>query len=209
MRNTALLGVSSTLLSAICCLGQGTTEFIHISFDGPPYQPEGSAYTVQQYAESGMSFVPLIGSDGFTRTWSNPPHGRPDDGSPYLQATLGDSLAFSYLGAPEFSLVSVDLAGYSTVVPDATIHFVGYRRDGSTITTDVDRHGIVFQTYNFGPDWSGLTRVEIPTYGWSLDNVVISIPEPSTGALLVIAVMAFGFCRRAVSVIPPRKNDSC
>src|SRR5205807_4626168 len=99
---------------------------------------------------------------------------------------------------------------YSTVVPDATIHFVGYRRDGSTITTDVDRHGIVFQTYNFGPDWSGLTRVEIPTYGWSLDNAVISIPEPSTGALLVIAVIAFGSCRRAVSVIPLRKvSDSC
>jgi hypothetical protein len=114
----------------------------------------------------------------------------PDDGTPYLQTALGDSLAFGYLNRPSFDLVSVDLAGYSTVVPDATIHFVGYRRDGSTITTDVERHGIVFQTYTFSSDWSDLTRVEMPTPGWSLDNLVVSIPEPSNGALALAATLA-------------------
>jgi len=120
-------------------------------------------------------FRALPGSDGFIRRGAGGPPQAPDNGTAYLQASQGDSLTFTYYDAPAFSVVSVDLAGYSTVVPDTTIHIVGHRADGSTITTDVERHGIIFQTYSFGPDWSGLTRVDIPTYGWSLDNLVVSI----------------------------------
>jgi PEP-CTERM motif-containing protein len=190
------------------CSAQGTSEFIRISFDGPPAVARGTGTLVQEYSESG-TFFRSIDNVGFVR-WGGGGQNRPDNGTAYLQAGLGSDLMFNYLNGPTFNLVSVDLAGYSAVVPDALIHFIGYHRDGSTITTDVERHGIVFETYNFGLGWSDLTRVEIPNEPWSLDNAVISIPEPSTGALLVIAVMAFGFCRRAVSVIPPRKvSDSC
>lgn len=93
----------------------------------------------------------------------------------------------------------MDLAEYSTVVPDAvTVHFVGYRLDGSTVTTDFTTDGIIdgtgpladFQTFYFGPEFSGLTRVEIPTSGWSLDNLVFTVPEPSAGALLFLGAMA-------------------
>jgi len=89
----------------------------------------------------------------------------------------------------------VSLAEYSTVVPDSvTVHFVGYRHDGSVVTTDLITDGIIdgtgpipdFQTFNFGPQFTGLDRVEIPTYGWSLDNLVVSIPEPGTWALLLV-----------------------
>jgi hypothetical protein len=121
---------------------------------------------------------------------------RPDNGTAYLQAGLGSDLMFTYLNGPAFNLVSVDLAGYSTVVPDTTVHFVGYRRDGSTITTDIDRHGITFQTYNFGAGWSDLTRVDIPTYGWSLDNLVVSIPEPASGTLVLASALTFWLLRR-------------
>src|SRR5262245_38652864 len=95
------------------------------------------------------------------------------------------------IGSP-FNLMSVDLADSSTVVPDAvTVHLVGYRVDGSIVTQDFTTDGIIdgtgpiqdFQTFHFGPEFSNLTRVEIPTSGWSLDNLVVAVPEPSTVAL--------------------------
>ena len=110
---------------------------------------------------------------------------------------------FSYTQRPTFDLLAVDLAEYSTVVPDpATVPFVGYRSDGSTVTTSFTTDGIIdgtgpladFQTFYFGPEWSGLTRVEIPTYGWSLDNLVV-VPEPGTGVLLIGGAVAFGLWR--------------
>lgn len=109
---------------------------------------------------------------------------------------------FSFNNGSLFGLVSVDLAEYSTVLPDAvTVQFVGYYADGGTVTTSFTTDGIIdgtgpladFQTFYFDPkDWSGLTRVEIPTWGWSLDNLVVAVPEPSPGALLLLGGLTLG-----------------
>jgi hypothetical protein len=89
----------------------------------------------------------------------------------------------------------VDLAEYSMAFQEAlTVRFVGYKSDGSTVTADLVTDGIIdgtgpladFETFQFGPEWSGLSRVEIPTALWSLDNLVVSIPEPGTWALLLL-----------------------
>lgn len=139
-----------------------------------------------------MWFRSLPGSDGFGRVWSNSPSALPANGTPYLNTSSGDSLVFSFEDGSLFGVFAVDLAGYSKVVPEATIHFVGYRSDGSTVAADVERHGIQFQTYYFGSDWSsGLTRVEIPLPLWSLDNLVVSIPEPAVGAIFLTGALAF------------------
>jgi len=184
----------------ISCFGQGT---FRITFDGPPPQPTNSDYTLQNYYEGGMWFRPLQGSAGFGRTGGGLTSLFPYDGSPYLHGAFGDSLAFSFQTGSLFGVFSVDLAGYSTVVPDFTVDFVGYRSDGSTISTSFSGNGIDFRTVNFGPDWSsGLTRVEIPNYGWSLDNLVVSIPEPSAGALVLVGTLAFGFWRMKKEKIP-------
>jgi hypothetical protein len=104
-------------------------------------------------------------------------------------------LTFRSISGSTFDLFSVDLAEYSTVVPDAvTVRFVAYRQDGSVVTTDLTTDGIMdgtgpladFQTFSFGPEFSNLTRVEVPTSAWSLDNLVVSIPEPGTWALLIL-----------------------
>ena len=109
-----------------------------------------------------------------------------------------------------FDLVSVDLAEYSTVVPAAvTVPFIGYRPDGNTVVGSFTTDGIMdgngpladFQTFYFDSRFRGLTRVEIPAYGWSLDNLFVSVPEPSAGGLLFLGAALGGlrFFRRKQS----------
>jgi hypothetical protein len=107
-----------------------------------------------------------------------------------------DSLAFSFTSGSLFGVVSVDLAGFSIGAPDYTVNFIGYRSDGSTITTSFSGSGNDFQTFYFGSDWaSGLTHVAIPNEPWSLDNLVVSVPEPGVGALFLASGITFAFSR--------------
>lgn len=130
----------------------------------------------------------------------------PENGTAYLQADLATTLKFALLNGDAFDLVALDLAEYSTAFArPATVHFVGYRQDGSIITTDLTTDGIIdgtgplqdFQTFNF-QGFTGLTRVEIPTALWSLDNLVVSVPEPSSIALLLAGgVLVWAVRRRS------------
>jgi hypothetical protein len=107
----------------------------------------------------------------------------------------------------DFGMVSADLAEWSTAYPEAvTVPFVGYRRDGSTVTASFTTDGVMdgtgpladFQTFYFGPEFAGVYRIRIPAYGWSLDNLVVSIPEPGTGALAIVgaAILGVRFLKR-------------
>jgi hypothetical protein len=134
----------------------------------------------------------------------------PENGTAYLQAALGNSLVLSFLDGSLFGMISIDLAEYSTVVPNAvTVRFIGHRSNGSSVTTDLTTDGIIdgtgpladFETFYFGPEWSGLTRVEIPTYGWSLDNLVVSIPEPSS-----LSMFGLGGSLLALSLLRKRRS---
>ncbi len=168
---------------------------MRIGFEGPPVQPPGTAYFVQQYSESGFWFRPLgvVGpGNGFIRRAALPSSGWPVNGTTYLQASMGDSLVFST--SPPFDLLSVDLAEFSIVVSNAvTVPFIGYRHDGSIVSTNFTTDGIIvgdgfvrdFQTFYFGAGFRGLDRVEIPTFGWSLDNVYVSVPEPGSAGLML------------------------
>jgi hypothetical protein len=192
-----VLGI--TLPALLYCpflvLAQGTFQFVHVTFDGPPLQPPGSAFLVQEYFEGGIYFRPIPGTDGFIRHWSDGPPTSPNNGTPYLKASLGDSLLFGLTSGSSFEISSVHLAGYSTLRPERIVPFYGYRADGSVVYTEFFVSGIEFETYSFGPEFNNLLRVEIPTSGWSLDNLVVVIPEPGTGALILFGVIGFGLWR--------------
>lgn len=194
---TLVLGVVAVLgLSGQAAMGQGKSEPVRIAFDLPA-RPPGTGILLQSYYEAGFIFTSIAESGRFGRIAPGDPRD-PDFVTPFLNT------GFSLTSGGLFDLVSVDLAEYSTVVPDAVpVSFVGYYSDGTTVTTSFLTDGIIdgpagardFETFHFGPEFSGLTRVEIPTYGWSLDNVVVVIPEPSTGTLLVFGAILLGLRR--------------
>jgi hypothetical protein len=188
---------TTAALVPLVCFAQGT---LHVTFDGMPPLPPATSIGVQQYFESGIWFRPL-GVVGQENTISHRRGGGgvplvPDNGTPYLAAHLGSSLLFSFQDGGLFGINSVDLAGYSTVVPDFSVPFFGYRFDGSIVSTNFSGTGIEFRTVYFGAEWSsGLTRVEIPTYSWSLDNLTVEIPEPTSSVLILIGAVIFGLSR--------------
>lgn len=187
------------MTARVNCCAQGTIEPVHVTFEG---QPPGTSRFVQQYWENYMWFRPMgiIGpGNGFERVGAAPPSSFPDNGTAYLATGAGDSLVFSFLDVSAFDLHSVDLAEFSTLYPTPlSVRFVGYKFGGAVVTSDLVTDGIIdgtgpiadFQTFTFGPDFSDLVRVEIPNYGWSLDNLRLGhhIPEPSTLSILLLGV---------------------
>jgi hypothetical protein len=198
IRHWFAVGVAGLVLISLASQAQ---EALELTFDGFPEQPPGSSYLVTEYYESGLWFTAIGGpapGNGFGRTGVGAPE-LPHNGTVYLQAAVGNSLAFGFTDGTLFNLLSVDLAEYSTVVPDAVrVPFVGYRWDGSTVRVDFTTDGVIdgtgslpdFETFRFGPEFSGLSRVEVPAWGWSLDNIVVSVPEPRGVILVAVAALA-------------------
>ena len=172
------------------------------------------AAIVQEYRESGMWFRP-IGEPypGIGRRGSATLEGYPRNGTSYIQTLAGQSLVFSFLDNSLFDLQAMDLAEYSTVIGIASVRMIGYRPDGSSVTTVLVTDGIIdgsgplqdFETFLFGPEWSGLSRVEMPYPGCSLDNLVVAIPEPGTGALILTGIAAL--CLRRLKPVYERSAD--
>src|SRR6185436_12274384 len=163
---------------------------------------------VSEYTEGGMRFT---GADTYWNTFTRMGGGVtlfPENGTAYLQAAFTDSLKFGFADGSVFNAISVDLAEYSTVVSNAaTVYFIGYRHDGSIVTNALTTDGVIdgtgpvqdFQTFQFSDQMRNLDRVEIPlwNYGWSLDNLVISIPEPSSASFVLACALTFWIFRSA------------
>lgn len=200
MKTKTPILMSACFWLAANAYGQGT--FQTITFDGPPTIAPGTAASVTNYYELGMYFRPIPhpppGLPSFTRAGPGIA-GNPDDGTAFVKTAIDESLMFAFTNGSTFGLASVDLSEYSTVLPSpVTISFVGYRPDGSTVTDSFTTPGysgsgpLTFQTYYFGPEFSGLTSVAIANPGWSMDNLGVLVPEPGTGALLLPAALALG-----------------
>jgi hypothetical protein len=189
------------------CFAQSTLQ---ITFDGPPIQAPGTSRVVTNYFELGMLFTatnPITHNITFSRSGGGSVD-YPEDGTAYLQPGPS-TLMFNYGSDIAFGLLSVDLAEWSTYYSNqpTTIPFVGYQLDGATITNVFTTDGIIdgtgpladFQTFYF-TNFTDLTRVEIPgpsepsgwQIPWSMDNLVVTTPEPTVGGLLVIGGLIFG-----------------
>ncbi len=75
------------------------------------------------------------------------------------------------------------------------LRVVGFQRDGTTVTNDFTNVGDSFQTVQLGSGFVNLNTVRL-TGGFAFDNVVVGIPEPSAGALILLApAVASGYAR--------------
>ena len=117
------------------------------------------------------------------------PSNVPYNSTPYMifrqQLSPDNYVTIAFTGGVGFGLASVQLADPSspslTVLP---ITFLGFRADGSTVSQTFTTPGggaNSFLTYNFSSSFaSGLTSVQIDSTRWAMDNLVFTIPEPST-----------------------------
>ena len=112
---------------------------------------------------------------------------------------FGDSLAGVLQSGGRFGLVAVDLSEFSTLYQfPKTVQFIGYRPDGTPITTEFTTDGLIdgtgpmadFETFYFDARFADLVRFEVPTYGYAMDNMVFAnIPEPGTFVLAILGAV--------------------
>ena len=190
LRNRSLAPTAMALGCFLAhCAGQGIMQF---TFEG---QSPGTFSTISEYSESGMRFYPY-GPEGVALVGSGVSWA-PDNGTGHLESSGGNGLVFSFSPLGLFSLFSFDLAEGATLFPGpVTVHVLGYKPPGaggsSPVTIDLTTDGINdgpgglqdFETFYFDSRFVDLYRVDILTDRWSLDNVVVGIPEPSTFTLV-------------------------
>lgn len=188
-----------SLIGLACAGVRGFSQgAIMITFDQPPSLPPGTGLKVSEYVEAGIRFRPLyeetVISQGVFR-FRGPYWDFPDNGTTYFGGTGNrtNTLTFGRADRGAFSLMAVELADFCVHSPGpGTVQFVGYRLDGSVVRTEFALARVVvngrpeFESFRFGPEFSDLEHVEVPTQFWWMDNLVIYIPEPSSLALLVL-----------------------
>ena len=189
--------------------GQGTTRAA-ITFDGPAYPgapaptPRGIELNTAAYSEAGIVFWNLQAPQGVALTGGGIAS-LPDNGTPYLGMGVGGGLGFEFSDLRIFDLVSLDLGEGPTNFPDpVTVHVAALSASAPVwLTADITTDGINdgtgpltdFETFMFGDLFHDVFRVQITGGGFSLDNVVIQVPEPSAGALAVLGAV-FVLARR-------------
>ena len=158
----------------------------------------GISHPVPSWSEDGMYFTSpngLVHNDYLDS-------GQPDNGTPYMSATVTQvPLSITAVNNVLFMLVSVDLAEYSTVYSmPRMLTFTGHRSDGTVVSQVFTTDGIIdgtgpladFETFTFNSEFYNLQSVTIDQPRYCMDNLVLSvsaIPEPSTAACLLIAVV--------------------
>jgi hypothetical protein len=196
---------------------QGT---IQVSFEGDAMR---SGQLLAEYHESGVAFTAYgtgpydWGFSGWVSGvwWQRADNG---NGSAYLTPGSLSTVTVSSLSGLPMSLMSVDLSEEGSWSPfPVTVHFIGYHPDGSTVTADFTTDGVIdgtgpladFQTFYFGSAFTGLSRVEIPGSGWAMDNLVITIPEPSAGALVIMGGVILYYVRIGRARRPNQDRKIC
>jgi len=186
--------------AAAQCFGQGT---LTVNFDtGYGVPPPGYRVPTAAYSESGVGFWNPYGLENLVLAGAGVT-GCPDNGTAYLAVSQHARLAFRFTSMAPFDLLSFDVAQYYVSVPGpGTLHLVGYTTPDlfGAVTMDLAVGTLPqFQTFTFDSQWRHLYRVDILNDHFSLDNVVLGVPEPSGSTLLAMGSLSglgYGWYRR-------------
>ena len=155
-----------------------------ITFDPPPCST--CDYLKTQYEENGVSF-----SGSFS-------HYGMGINSKAVNNVNGGAISFPYRSSMTiqlsneglFSLLQVDLAEYSSSFngDEIAVLFTGFKDNGTTVSQSFTIDGLRdgadgiedFETFIFTPGFTDLTRVEVGSVIFSMDNLVVSaVPVPA------------------------------
>jgi len=202
-KSIGLVIALALLLHGVQSFGQGTFNRT-IAFEGHPVYPPGSNTGFTYYYEDSMTFTPMRPGDQFTRAWSGGASWWPENGTAYLLFGAFDSMSGSRGEVSRFGLYSVDLSEFSTLYAfPRAVQFIGYRADGTTVTTEFVTDGIMdgngplqdYQTFYFDSRFADLVKFDLPGNTYALDNLVFFhvVPEPRTYGLVVLGLLVIGF----------------
>lgn len=191
-----------TLAVTLCCAPGAAAQGM-VTFD-QPWLSNGTVYYNQYFDSSGIELrlADLGQPDANLVRIGVGLAGHPNNSTPHIEFDnylniQQHTTIFQTNGSP-FGLTAVDLA--DPVAPSlapVSITFNGYRADDSMVSQTFTTlgSGSAFQTFYFGSDFAfGLTRVEIPSSAWAMDNLVF-VPEPGAGVLLGLGLLALASAR--------------
>jgi hypothetical protein len=175
-----------------------------LTFDGQPL------WSGTSYSESGMTFQLIVpqGSthDDMVIIPANFANNVPQSSTPFMawfnQNNPSDYISLSLTDSSLFGLSSVQLADpNSPSASPVAISFIGYLAGGSTVTETFTTPGngsTTFANFTFSSDFSSrLTHVDILAPKWAMDNLVFTVPEPSSVTLALLGLcLGFGLRRR-------------
>jgi hypothetical protein len=199
-------------VSEIAARGQGTITF------NQGLDPGGlSGFSLGYFGGISFRMDPYIATTYEVRHVGAGRTGHPNNGTAHIEyvhpadGLMGVVFAWtnaafrgqSFHNGDLFGLTSVDLA--DPVAPSLSpvaITFNGFKLDNSMVSQTFTVGGggsTTFQTFQFNSAFAlGLTRVEIPSAAWAMDNLVW-VPEPSTAALFLVGLLAWAAGRRQVA----------
>lgn len=195
----ALTATCAALTSGVTALGQGT-----ITFNG------ANGLSSTYYQELGMWLQVVVppGTSGYGYDDMGITFGAgntPRNGTAFMGwARLHnpyDYVELHLTNGSTFGLTSVQLADpVNPSLSPVSISFIGYPAVGSAVTNTFTTPGpgpSTFTAYTFNTQFaSGLSRVDILAPRWAMDNLAFTVPEPGTGALVGLGLLALAMRKR-------------
>jgi len=192
-RGIGLRVAALSLLTALAASAQSTMTFDYPHFSWGHSHAE-AGMVIQTTAEPpGYAYNPIA---RVNRAVS-------PNGTSYARyfgsyAQYGEYVTLGREDGSAFGLLAVDLKDPLVPIPyPVPVLFRGFKEDGAVVEqTFVPLNRLQFETFTFEPSFaSGLTRVDILSDYWAMDNLVW-IPEPAAGSLLVLGLLALAGRRR-------------
>ena len=124
----------------------------------------------------------------------------PNNGSAYVQSSVSSSVFIESAGNNVFSLLSLDLGEYSQYANTVSVKIIGFKQSGGQVSDNLQLDNVFdgldgvadFQRLQFDTGWSGLTRIELDSGAYSLDNIELNltaVPVPAATWLLASGLL--------------------
>jgi hypothetical protein len=188
-------------LATALCLASTAVQASVVTFENRVPAGETFFYTTGPDTVDGMVFS-YSRYAWFMHHYKTTDSNAPFDPTGTLFTHTNIDINMSQVGGAAFRLNSFD-AGIYLTQPNAIITVTGELAGGGTISTMFDIAPNNFNTFSFSPAWANLAQVTFRMNDSAFiqyDNIVFdaaaAVPEPSSGALILLALGALGFAAR-------------